>query len=415
MSMCDEDPDQEKAMAPPENSKNDLIAKQENISDEFKALTTMFSEDETGVAQKLLQSFDLLELQDLLQSTQRVILRKESLINEKDRKVVVECLDIWVSCITFNSELLLKIYGDDQFKSTEIVAMLIEEGLFSETKSLRKQFKEAVEFMSFNIKSDKLPVAPAIFFLQKLLGQINYSKQLSFTRTPEYYDLLMALLKHYFKQRANDPFTFQEILEPQALIKDMITQLDHYKSQESKTSIVADFTLVGILNVIRTLLDFNNDLLDQNECSMIMNMLIKQCLFNQAQTAYQGHITDSIDLSSHQSSQINKCHTEESRNAAYSLLNTVINSNSDPTLIQTLVQNFWSPFIMQLTQQKEKGVAPQDLGRSQLGFAGLKNLGCICYMNSVLQQLFNVPTFRYSLMAADDKQAVDYQTDNRGV
>lgn len=41
------------------------------------------------------------------------------------------------------------------------------------------------------------------------------------------------------------------------------------------------------------------------------------------------------------------------------------------------------------------------------GFSGLKNLGCICYMNSMLQQLFNVPSFRYSLMATDDRQAVD--------
>ena len=50
-----------------------------------------------------------------------------------------------------------------------------------------------------------------MFFLQKMLGQINYSKQLSFTRTPEYYDLLMKLLKHYFNQRDNDPFTFEEV------------------------------------------------------------------------------------------------------------------------------------------------------------------------------------------------------------
>jgi len=64
------------------------------------------------------------------------------------------------------------------------------------------------------------------------------------------------------------------------LIKDLISSLEQYKSQESKTSVVADFTLVGILNLVRTLLESNNDLLDQTECSLIMNMLIRQCLFN---------------------------------------------------------------------------------------------------------------------------------------
>ena len=82
---------------------------------------------------------------------------------------MAECLDIWVSCITFKNELLLNIYGEDSSQSTEIVTMLIDQGLFSETASLRRQFKDAIEFMSFNIKTGTLPIAPAIFFLQKLL------------------------------------------------------------------------------------------------------------------------------------------------------------------------------------------------------------------------------------------------------
>ena len=89
-----------------------------------------------------------------------------------------------------------------------------------------------------------------------------------------------------------------------------------------------------------------------------MNMLIKQCLFNQAQQAFKWHLLGDIDLSQHESSQVNKCHTDESRNAAYSLLDTVIYTNSDPTAIQTLVEDFWNPFILQLKKQKEQGVAP---------------------------------------------------------
>jgi len=37
------------------------------------------------------------------------------------------------------------------------------------------------------------------------------------------------------------------------------------------------------------------------------------------------------------------------------------------------------------------------------GHVGIKNLGCICYMNSMMQQFFMVPTFRYSLLQVDDK------------
>ena len=40
---------------------------------------------------------------------------------------------------------------------------------------------------------------------------------------------------------------------------------------------------------------------------------------------------------------------------------------------------------------------PQDKERSLLGYAGLVNLGATCYMNSLIQQLYFIPNFRYVL------------------
>jgi ubiquitin C-terminal hydrolase len=39
--------------------------------------------------------------------------------------------------------------------------------------------------------------------------------------------------------------------------------------------------------------------------------------------------------------------------------------------------------------------------KSRTGYCGLQNPGCICYMNSTLQQLFMVPAFRYGILGAD--------------
>lgn len=41
--------------------------------------------------------------------------------------------------------------------------------------------------------------------------------------------------------------------------------------------------------------------------------------------------------------------------------------------------------------------------RSELGYAGIRNLGCICYMISMLQQLFMTQSFRSLVLMADDK------------
>ena len=52
---------------------------------------------------------------------------------------------------------------------------------------------------------------------------------------------------------------------------------------------------------------------------------------------------------------------------------------------------------------------PSDNSRSimQSQFVGLVNLGCICYMNSMLQQFFMVPQFRYQLLKALDESPTD--------
>ena len=45
---------------------------------------------------------------------------------------------------------------------------------------------------------------------------------------------------------------------------------------------------------------------------------------------------------------------------------------------------------------------PSNSVESRQKFCGLKNLGCICYMNAMMQQFFMIPTFRYNLLSVDD-------------
>ena len=40
--------------------------------------------------------------------------------------------------------------------------------------------------------------------------------------------------------------------------------------------------------------------------------------------------------------------------------------------------------------------------KSSYGYAGLKNLGNICYMNSMIQQLYTNKNFRYLLLRIND-------------
>jgi uncharacterized UBP type Zn finger protein len=44
----------------------------------------------------------------------------------------------------------------------------------------------------------------------------------------------------------------------------------------------------------------------------------------------------------------------------------------------------------------------EDNQRSLNGYAGLKNLGNICYINSMMQQLYMNEKFRYLILRIDD-------------
>jgi uncharacterized UBP type Zn finger protein len=45
---------------------------------------------------------------------------------------------------------------------------------------------------------------------------------------------------------------------------------------------------------------------------------------------------------------------------------------------------------MRVLQMKPSGKGIPSLPKSKTGFVGLKNLGCICYLNATMQNLFLV-------------------------
>lgn len=55
---------------------------------------------------------------------------------------------------------------------------------------------------------------------------------------------------------------------------------------------------------------------------------------------------------------------------------------------------------------KDWEIVPKKNEKSSTGYVGIKNLGCICYMNSLLQQLYMIPSFRRCILSCEDK---DYE------
>ena len=71
--------------------------------------------------------------------------------------------------------------------------------------------------------------------------------------------------------------------------------------------------------------------------------------------------------------------------------------------------------LMQIIKKPNKwNYTPPGSSATVQKYVGLKNLGCICYMNSMMQQFFMTPAFRYNLLCVNDgiaENMVEYRGD----
>jgi ubiquitin C-terminal hydrolase len=97
----------------------------------------------------------------------------------------------------------------------------------------------------------------------------------------------------------------------------------------------------------------------------------------------------------------NKCRGKNSRTAAYRFLLNILTALK-PKELTLFLENDLLPMIKDLPKPDKWLHQPSTKNRYL--FSGITNLGCICYMISILQQIYMVPQFRYLLLKAQCDQ-----------
>jgi ubiquitin carboxyl-terminal hydrolase 34 len=98
---------------------------------------------------------------------------------------------------------------------------------------------------------------------------------------------------------------------------------------------------------------------------------------------------------------------KKSKDAAYKLLNSLIRKS--PVLMNAFLEKSMVPLMKLIKRHEGWNYTPPGNSERSQKYVGLRNLGCICYMNAMMQQFFMIPAFRYNLLCVEDNMTLDLQ------
>lgn len=175
------------------------------------------------------------------------------------------------------------------------------------------------------------------------------------------------------------------------LTKSMISLFLAHRSTELGLNSPPDQVAQGFLRILRKLLDPST----VGELVPLVKFLFQHSLFPEAGK--------------------NKLKNSKSRREAYELLYAICSirdEKGDSPGLQELFAAGFKAVYKKMSSSKSSSSSygfssyfySYNEARSELGYAGLRNLGCICYMIAMLQQLFMTQSFRSLVLMTDDGQ-----------
>ena len=262
---------------------------------------------------------------------------------------------------------------------------------------MRDSFKEALLFVCKNIRQTSLPQPPAFFFLQVLLGKLDFMTKVNPSNTLQYFELFSELTKYYF-QKVKDAEVFgqplQKLFDEITLLHQVLNLIETYDSKENKDN--ADFcdnTLVGLLNLATEFLSGANDdkkseiVFQENQANMVTQMILNKLLFGDSSGISEeaiANMTKVEDLVVFDKAARFKCHNIKSRESAYKLFLYLVNHFLTMQEFDQVVRQYWTSLVMRMEKPEQSYFDPSKRNRSETGYAGLKNLGATCYQNSMI-------------------------------
>ncbi len=308
-------------------------------------------------------------------------------------KIVRSCSEFLCDCILARNSIFPMITAHAD-KASDTFEKMVIAGLFNPRSQLiRQEFTEMLNFICYMLRDKRMDVAPLSYVLRILLQNIPKQLEGKELICGEYFELTCRLVDLYYRRHDKAAATAEDIVKPKDLLSQLVRMVKEHKLVEVRNSINEDHLLIGLMNTIRKVAVHTSYpkatlALDDG----LLQELFSSCLFPAScmLTSAQRPITDT-----------QKCKSKTSRAAAYKLLATLCKGSLPVHMC--LMKDYMEPLCQAIKPHPGWAYVPAMESRSKLGYVGIENLGCICYMISMIQQFYMIPSFRYGLLGADDK------------
>ncbi|CAD8074991.1 unnamed protein product [Paramecium primaurelia] len=171
-----------------------------------------------------------------------------------------------------------------------------------------------------------------------------------------------------------EKFDFEHLL---SYIKQILQQLP-YNENTVKDQ---DQILIGLLKLLNVIIDKLPNLSNNNQ---LFEQILSYLFENEGETKC-------------------KCKSQQSRTAGFNCLFTLLKNQQNMNKFLNIVSPLHSTNTWRTKNLNDWNIQSKFHEKSSTGYVGLYNLACICYMNSLLQQLYMVPAFREKLLKVEDK------------